>query len=174
MDNRICMQIYRTPHGFSDILLFAECETNRLTGLFFDGSQDAEYFNDKTRTYTNLPVFGEAAAWLDEYFAGGIPSFTPEYLLDDISDFRREVLEIVSKIPYGETMTYGEIAKTLAARRGIPVMSARAVGGAVGGNPLCILIPCHRLVGAGGKLTGYGGGIENKRALLGLEGHDYL
>jgi methylated-DNA-[protein]-cysteine S-methyltransferase len=74
------------------------------------------------------------------------------------------------EIPYGKTVTYGDIARAIAAKRGVGRMSAQAVGGAVGANPICIIVPCHRVMGAGGKLTGYGGGIENKKALLWLEG----
>ena len=87
-------------------------------------------------------------------------------------DLALEVLSVVADIPEGRVATYGQIARTIAERRQLPKMSARAVGGAVGWNPICIIIPCHRVVGAGGSLTGYGGGISNKIALLRLEGHD--
>ena len=82
------------------------------------------------------------------------------------------MIDIMMKIPYGKTITYGDIAKEIASRRGIEKMSARAVGAAVGSNPICIIIPCHRVIGSGGNLTGYGGGIQNKIALLKLEGND--
>ena len=86
---------------------------------------------------------------------------------------RAEVIERMLRIPFGETVTYGHIASEIAAKRGIPKMSAQAVGGAVGNNPICIIVPCHRVLGANGKLTGYGGGLENKKALLMLEGIEF-
>jgi len=93
----------------------------------------------------------------------------PKYKIEFTSAFRKEVLEETSKIPFGKTTTYGEIAQRIASRRHIAKMSAQAVGGALAWNPLCIMIPCHRIIGANGKLTGYGGGIKNKNALLELE-----
>ena len=104
------------------------------------------------------------------YFARRQPDFTPPYAMEGLTPFRREVVDEMLKIPFGETVTYGDIASTMAKRRGIAKMSAQAVGGAVGWNPICIIVPCHRVVGAGGALTGYGGGMKNKVALLALEG----
>ncbi len=106
--------------------------------------------------------------WLDVYFSGGKPDFLPPFLLRG-TPFQKEVWEILLTIPYGKTMTYGEIAVLLAARKGMPRMSAQAVGGSVGRNPLTLLVPCHRVVGADGSLTGYAGGIARKAALLALE-----
>ena len=114
------------------------------------------------------PILDEAGRWLDLYFAGKIPDFMPK-LSPQGTPFQKEVWGILRTIPYGKTMTYGEIAKIIAARRGVSQMSAQAVGGAVGHNPITIFIPCHRVMGADGKLTGYAGGIEKKRALLDLE-----
>lgn len=160
---------YTTPKCFSDIILISDGD--KLTGLFFENSSDTA---ELAGVFTNekLPVFIEASEWLDEYFSGSIPSFMPKYRLDNLTRFRREVFAIMFSIPYGETTTYGEIAVEIARRRKISKMSAQAVGGAVGHNPLSIVVPCHRVVGANGSLTGYGGGIKNKFRLLELEGHD--
>ena len=104
--------------------------------------------------------------WLDEYFAGVPPDWMPPMRLAGATPFRRMVSEEMMSIPFGKTVTYGDIAKRIASRSGKSRMSAQAVGGAVGWNPICIIIPCHRVIGAGGKLTGYGGGMKNKIALL--------
>ena len=116
-----------------------------------------------------LPVpLRQTASWLDCYFSGQKPDFLPPVRLEG-SEFRRRVWEELLKIPYGATVTYGSIAKQLARETGRPHMSAQAVGGAVGHNPIGIIIPCHRVVGADGSLTGFGGGLEVKRGLLELE-----
>lgn len=115
-----------------------------------------------------LPIFQETARWLDAYFRGRAPSFTPKLKLSG-SDFQKRVCEIMLTIPYGKTVTYGEIAAQIACERGIPRMSAQAVGGAVGANPILLIVPCHRVIGAGGNLTGYGAGMERKIQLLTLE-----
>lgn len=103
-------------------------------------------------------------------FSGKQPNFTPAYTMLHLTAFRQEVMERLKAIPYGQTTTYGAIAKQIAAKKGIPRMSAQAVGGAVGWNPIGIIVPCHRVIGANGALTGYGGGLQNKIALLKLEG----
>lgn len=113
----------------------------------------------------------ETTQWLDVYFAGKEPDFTPLLHLVG-SDFRQAVWNILLSIPYGRTMTYGQIAKQLAKNTGIDKMSAQAVGGAVGHNPISIIVPCHRVVGASGSLTGYAGGLDKKIALLELEKTD--
>ena len=136
-----------------------------LTELRLNGSID------DTETQKNLPIFRETVRWLDIYFTGKEPDFTPPLNLR-ASPFRREVWEIMLTIPYGRTMTYGEIAEKIACRHGIERMSAQAVGGAVGHNAIPIIIPCHRVIGKNGNLTGYGGGIERKIKLLELEGID--
>ena len=116
-------------------------------------------------------VLAEAKRWLDIYFTGKEPDFTPP--LHPIgSAFRRSVWEILLQIPYGQTTTYGEIARQLAKKQGLDRMSAQAVGGAVGHNEISIIIPCHRVVGADGSLTGYAGGIGKKETLLELERAD--
>lgn len=124
-----------------------------------------------TETKKELPVFRQTVRWLDIYFSGKEPDFTPPLNLRT-GPFRREVWEIMLTIPYGKTMTYGEIAKEIARRHGLGKMSAQAVGGAVGHNAISIIIPCHRVIGANGNLTGYGGGLERKIKLLALEGVD--
>jgi len=139
-----------------------------LTGLWFDGQK---YFGDtlpKEYKEKELPVFEEAKCWLDMYFRGNEPDFTPPICVD-ATPFRKEVWEILLTIPYGKTMTYKEIAEKFAKERGIVKMSAQAVGGAVGHNPISLIIPCHRVVGTNGSLTGYAGGIDKKEWLLALE-----
>ena len=144
-----------------------------LSGLWFDGQK---YFGaglaadeeEQTESGEILPVFKETKKWLDIYFDGKEPDFTPRLHLQG-SPFRMEVWEILLKIPYGKTTTYKEIAERVAAQRGIPSMSAQAVGGAVGHNPVSIIVPCHRILGTDGSLTGYAGGVEKKRSLLALE-----
>ena len=116
-----------------------------------------------------LPVFEETVKWLDIYFGGNIPNFTPT-LSVKTTEFRKKVCDIMLTIPYGKTMTYGEIANMLAKQCGMKRMSAQAVGGAVGHNPIALIIPCHRVMGANGKLTGYAAGIDRKEKLLRLEG----
>lgn len=111
----------------------------------------------------DLPVFEEARRWLDEYFSGRRPQFTPPLALRG-SDFRRRVWQRLLEIPYGQTVTYGQLARSLGCR------SAQAVGGAVGHNPISLIVPCHRVVGTDGGLTGYAGGIDRKACLLQLEG----
>ena len=139
---------YESPLG--GILLAGDQEG--LTGLWF--TEETEYF-DQTKK------------WLDIYFSGRNPGFLPKIHLVG-SDFRNRVGEIMCEIPYGKTVTYRWIADKIARERGLAGMSAQAVGGAVGHNPICIIVPCHRVVGTNGSLTGYGGGILRKKALLEL------
>ena len=116
------------------------------------------------------PVLLQAKGWLDRYFAGQRPDPAELKLAPEGSRFRHQVWELLLHIPYGQVTTYGALAKELALRQGIPSMSAQAVGGAVGHNPISIIIPCHRVVGADGSLTGYAGGLDKKTQLLELEG----
>lgn len=153
--------IYQTPPPFDNLLLLSDGKV--LTGLHFLKTPNANY------KQTELPVFQEVSHWLDIYFSGREPDFTPQFRIDNATPFRRDVLDIVRQIPFGKTVTYGDIAAQMAKKHGIERMSAQAVGGAVGWNPIGIIVPCHRVVGAGNKLVGYGGGIENKIALLELE-----
>ena len=142
-----------------------------LTGLWFDGQK---YFGDtRSKEYEEkiLPIFEQAIRWLDIYFRGNIPDFTPPLSIET-TPFRKAVWEILLTIPYGKTMTYGEIADRIAKAKGLSNMSAQAVGGAVGHNPISLIIPCHRVVGTNGSLTGYAGGIDKKLRLLTLEKTD--
>lgn len=139
-----------------------------LTGLWFDGQK---YFGAGLTEGAEekiLPVFEETEKWLNGYFQRKEPKYLPPFRPEG-SSFQKEVWEILLTIPYGETLTYGEIAKIMASRRRLPGMSAQAVGGAVGRNPISIIIPCHRVIGKNGSLTGYAGGIEKKERLLRLE-----
>lgn len=148
--------------------LFLASDGKSLTGLCFGDPSDFIKSHSKVNSKTSLLCFDEATAWLDLYFRGEIPDFLPPLALTG-SDFQRSVWECLLKIPYGSTRTYGEIAAEIAGERGIPRMSAQAVGGAVGRNPVPIIVPCHRVVGAHGRLGGYGGGLARKTWLLELE-----
>ena len=163
-------KIYRTPNGFDDMIMSSDGEV--LTGLRFINPQNQSK-HTMDREEKELPVFCGTKEWLDIYFSGKCPDFTPAYRIDRLTPFRKEVSDIMQLIPFGHTMTYGGIAALIAQKRGIRKMSAQAVGGAVGWNPICIIIPCHRVLGAGRSLTGYGGGIKNKIALLKLEGIEF-
>ena len=139
-----------------------------LTGLWFDGQK--HYGSALASQYeerTDLPTFDATLRWLDIYFSGRNPDFNPPLLLRGTT-FQQRVWETLLTIPYGETVTYGELARRLGVR------SAQAVGGAVGHNPISIIVPCHRVVGANGALTGYAGGLDRKRALLQLEQKNYF
>ena len=141
-------------------------DDTHLVGLWFDGQKHiASTLDEERLERDDLPVFEETRRWLDLYFAGEIPDFTPALFLLG-NDFRRSVWEVLLSIPYGQTMTYGDIARIIARERGLVSMSAQAVGGAVSHNPISLIIPCHRVVGANGSLTGYAGGIERKRWLI--------
>ena len=155
---------YHSPLG--DITLAADGEA--LTGLWFDGQK---YFGASLPEHyekKELPVFEETKQWLELYFQGKDPAFLPSLSLEG-TPFRRAVWEILLSIPYGQTMTYGEIAALVAKQSGQTKMSARAVGGAVGHNPISLIVPCHRVVGTNGSLTGYAGGLDKKIKLLTLE-----
>lgn len=155
---------YDSPLG--GITLASDGEA--LTGLWFDGQK---YFGDtlvKTYEEKELHIFNLTVKWLDIYFRGNEPDFTPALAMNT-TPFRKEVWEIMLSIPYGQTMTYGQIAEKIAKRRGISKMSAQAVGGAVGHNSISLIIPCHRVVGTNGSLTGYAGGIRRKEKLLEME-----
>ena len=155
---------YASPVG--NILLAAD--NTGLTGLWFEGQKYFALYLDKEHKEKEVPVFETAKRWLDIYFSGKEPDFqVPLHFTG--TDFQNEVWEILYSIPYGNTMTYGEIAKKIAEKRGLKRMSAQAVGGAVGHNEISIIVPCHRVVGSNGSLTGYAGGIEKKAELLKLE-----
>lgn len=155
---------YASPLG--ELLLAGDARG--LTGLWFEGQKHYARTLPADSCEGFLPVLAQTARWLDLYFSGAEPDF-PVPLHPDGTPFQRAVWETLRTIPCGQTATYGQLAARLAAQRGGTRVSARAVGGAVGRNPISILIPCHRVLGADGSLTGYAGGLERKRRLLALE-----
>ena len=160
---------YETPINFTTI--YMNSDGKYLTGLWFEGWRD-ENKHILNCDEKNLDIFKHTTKWLDIYFSGEKPNFIPEYKINNLTKFRKSVIDIMNEIPYGKVITYNDIAKKIASENGIKKMSAQAVGGAVGWNPICIIIPCHRVVGSNGSLTGYGGGINNKISLLKLEKND--
>ena len=159
---------HRYPSPLGQILLAADDEG--LTGLWFvENQRHMGEGLSVSAAERPSPFFDEAAQWLDIYFSGREPGFTPTLHLTG-PDFRRHVGGLLLQIPYGTTATYGDLARTIARERGIERFSSRAIGGAVGHNPISLIVPCHRVLGSDGTLTGYGGGLERKRALLKLEG----
>ena len=155
---------YDSPLG--DITLASDGMS--LTGLWFNGQKHfGGTLGVRTSSSAQLPVFDETRHWLDSYFSGRKPDFTPPLLMQG-TPFQRHVWEALRSLPYGQTVTYGELARRLCIR------SAQAVGGAVGRNPIAIIVPCHRVVGANGALTGYAAGLDRKRALLQLEQKNYF
>lgn len=158
---------YSSPLGC--LTLFAE--EDFLTGLLFDNQRTlTERFSDGSKEPL-LPVFQEACSWLDRYFSGVNPGPVPPVRFSG-SSFQMKVWKILQQIPYGCIMTYGQIADIIATEQSVLRMSAQAVGGAVGHNPVGIIVPCHRVVGAHGALTGYAGGLDRKETLLQMEGID--
>ena len=155
---------YRSPLG--DILMAAD--EAGLTGLWFVGQKYYANGLPVESIWQETKILTETRRWLDIYFSGDEPDFTPP-LHPSGSSFRQEVWKILSEIPYGQTVTYGEIARRMGELKNIPHMSAQAVGGAVGHNKISIIIPCHRVVGVKGSLTGYAAGIDRKISLLELE-----
>lgn len=156
---------YESPLG--GILLASD--DKGLIGLWFDGEKYYCDNLDKDYVEKETEIIKEAKRWLDIYFQGKEPDFMPP-LTPIGSEFRQKVWKILREIPYGKTTTYNDIAKKIASEKGIARMSAQAVGGAVGHNEISIIIPCHRVVGTNGCLTGYAGGIDKKSKLLALEG----
>lgn len=184
---------YTTPENFDDMIMMSDGVS--LCSLVFKNSPDVtkafkcaamrekenlseeghavllkNVSGPETEKREDLEIFEQTREWLDIYFGGKNPDFLPSLSPGIRTEFCARVSEIMKEIPYGKTTTYGEIAKRIAEEKGIKRMSAQAVGGAVGLNPVCIIIPCHRVLGAKGKITGYGGGIKNKIGLLRLEG----
>ncbi len=172
--------MYATTYDSPIGKLFLAAGKEALVGLWIQGQK---YFPEKLFSSQvqgvdfdgkNSEVLTRTRRWLDAYFAGDRPQ--PGQLklapgnFSQVSDFRQQVWKLLLEIPYGEVVTYGELARRLAEQQGLPSMSAQAVGGAVGHNPISVIIPCHRVVGADGNLTGYAGGIDRKRWLLHLEG----
>ena len=173
------IQMYQSPVG----RIYLTAEDDALTGLWIEGQSGFAEIDQRWEEDDHSPVFRQAVAWLDAYFGDPdapqrdckmkadalppLPKIAPKG-----SAFQQRVWKILQEIPYGELTTYGAIAKRIASETGKKVMSAQAVGGAVGSNPISIMIPCHRVIGQGGNLTGYGGGLDTKVALLTLEGID--
>ena len=158
---------YKSPLG----MITMASDGDALIGLWFDGQKYYADCLDYQYEEKMLPVFEQADRWLDIYFGGKEPEFMPPLRMKT-TEFRKAVWNVMLSIPYGKTMTYGEIADRIAKERGLARMSAQAVGGAVGHNSISLMIPCHRVVGTNGSLTGYAGGIEKKVKLLELEGAD--
>ncbi|MGI6509779.1 MAG: methylated-DNA--[protein]-cysteine S-methyltransferase [Erysipelotrichaceae bacterium] len=157
---------YKTDKNFSDIILTSDGKY--LTGLFFVGYKYADKLVEQFAEKESA-IFKETKKWLDIYFSGEKPGFNIKYKIDNLTSFRKEVLDMISEIPYGQTITYGAIARKIADKQNKSKMSAQAVGGAVGFNPISIIIPCHRVIGSDGSITGYSGGLANKIELLKLE-----
>ena len=163
MDNLFTYR-YQSPLG--GMTLIADGEA--LTGLYFDGQTLPGELPEPLPEAGALPVFAQTLRWLELYFSGWESDFTPA-LRPTGSPFQQEVWALLLEIPYGQTLSYGALAQRLTQRRGGNRSSARAVGGAVGRNPISLIIPCHRVIGADGSLTGYAGGLDRKRRLLELE-----
>lgn len=161
-----CCITYQSPIG--PLLLVSESEN--LIGLWMYNQKYFCPLKEKPVENKENAVLKQAAEWLDRYFNGEKPDIAELSLAPAGSEFRREVWDILCGIPYGEVMTYGQIADIIAKRHGKEKMSAQAVGGAVGHNPISVIIPCHRVVGTNGSLTGYAGGINKKITLLKHEG----
>ncbi|MGN0735108.1 MAG: methylated-DNA--[protein]-cysteine S-methyltransferase [Anaerovoracaceae bacterium] len=164
---------YNTPIG--KLILASDDRGEFLTGAWFEGQK---YFGGTAGheliKNNNLGVFEDAKSWLDRYFNGDKPSPSELPLAPCGSEFRQMVWQLLCEIPYGEVTTYGKLAAEAARRMGRERMSAQAIGGAVGHNPISVIIPCHRVIGTDGSLTGYAGGIELKKWLLMHEGCKFL
>ncbi len=162
---------FESPVGM--ITLACDSEGKNLLGLWIGGQKyHGDTIPEAMTTNNEMPVFTASKNWLDRYFSGKKPSVSELPLAPIGGEFRQGVWGILCEIPYGEVTTYGEIAKAMAKKMNRQTMSSQAVGGAVGHNPISIIIPCHRVVGSNGSLTGYAGGIQTKIKLLELEGVD--
>ena len=154
---------YKSPVG--NLLIAAK--DNKLIGLWIENQKYyLSDFKEEMAEREDIEILTKTKSWLDRYFNREKPNIDELDINLIGSEFRKSVWEILKKIPYGEVVTYNDIAKELAKKRGLKKMSAQAVGGAVGHNPISIIIPCHRVVGANGSLTGYAGGIKKKIYLL--------
>lgn len=163
--------VYPSPVGVITLASDGEC----LVGLWIEGQK---YYGGAIREAMikneNIPVFYKTKSWLDRYFAGNKPSASQLPLAPIGGQFRQLVWDVLREIPYSKVITYGDIARRIAAQMNRKSMSAQAVGGAVGHNPISIIIPCHRVVGSNGSLTGYAAGIAAKAKLLELEGVEII
>ena len=157
---------YESPLG----TLTLACTKDALVGLW---TEEQKYhggtIDAPMEEKADIPIFDKTKKWLDKYFAGKAPAISELPLAPIGSEFRQNVWEILCEIPYGKVITYGDIAKQIAKKMGKTTMSSQAVGGAVGHNPISIIIPCHRVIGGSGSLTGYAGGIQTKIQLLEIE-----
>jgi methylated-DNA-[protein]-cysteine S-methyltransferase len=166
---------YKTTYDSPVGRLTLACHSNGkdLIGLWLENEK---YFGDSIGNSVvendSMQVFNTVKEWLDRYFAGKKPNISELSLTPIGGEFRQDVWEILCQIPYGQVTTYGDIAKQIAEKQNKPTMSSQAIGGAVGHNPISIIIPCHRVIGSNGSLTGYAGGIDTKVKLLELEGVD--
>ena len=150
-------------------LLYLISDGESLCGCYLENQKYFPNDIDDYQLNDELNVFIESKVWLEKYFNGENPSIDEIPLNFNETEFRNTVWKVLKEIPFGEVITYRDIAEIIAKNRGIKTMSAQAVGGAIGHNPLLIFIPCHRVIGADGSLTGYAAGLENKRFLLNLE-----
>lgn len=157
--------LYPSPLG----MLHLMSDGTALTHLLFEDPTDNGCFPPMSRLQPHLPIFSQTRIWLDRYFRGECPGVLPPLRLHG-TPFQCRVWQLLQAIPYGSTVSYGELARQLAAERNMKTISAQAVGQAVGRNPVAIIVPCHRVVGAHGSLTGYAGGLERKQWLLQREG----
>lgn len=158
---------YKTTYNSPLGTITLACDGKNLVGAWFDGQK---YFagsvNEEMIENDSFEIFNRTKLWLDKYFRGEKPGISELSLAPNGNAFRQSVWKILCKIPYGKVITYGDIASEIAQQRGLDRMSAQAVGGAVGHNPISIIIPCHRVVGCKGNLTGYAGGLDKKIRLL--------
>lgn len=162
--------LYQTayPSPIGPLLLIAQ--EPQLTGLWFNTDRFQKYNKQESPVhYDGLPLFADVKHWLDQYFAGNSPDPRQLPLAPQGTHFQQLIWKLLLEIPYGKSCSYGELAKNAAVILGKESMSAQAVGNAVGRNPISIIIPCHRVLGADSSLTGFGGGLERKRYLLDLE-----
>ncbi len=161
---------YQTTYHSTIGELTLACHNNSIIGLWI---KNQKYYPNSLAENSilkdELPLFYDVKNWLDSYFSGQNPNILNLPLAPVGSDFSKEVWRIIKKIPYGETLSYGEIAKEISLKNNNKNVSAQAVGGAVGRNPISIIIPCHRVLGSNGSLSGYAGGIEKKIKLLQIE-----
>lgn len=167
-DIRYVSCAYKSPLGAITLAAGAD----GLKGLWFDGQRYFGETHDVPMDSGENEHLASACKWLDEYFAGAKPDASRLSLAPVGSEFRQVVWQLLREIPFGQVRTYGELAAEAARRMGKPKGSARAIGGAVGHNPISIIVPCHRVVGSNGSLTGFGGGISRKLQLLQHEGVD--
>ena len=162
--------LYKSPSNFSNIIMFSD--GTYLTGLYFYSFKSKDLF---TNNYIekDLEIFNKTSLFLDNYFSKKQNNFIPEFKLYNSTLFQKEVFNILLDIKYGDIVTYKDITNQIKIRLNVNNMSNQAIGHAISTNPINIIIPCHRVIGANNNLTGYFGGINNKIELLKLEGHDF-